>query len=128
VIKAAGAILWRRADDGSVEVAVIHRPKYDDWSLPKGKLDGGETEEEAAVREVEEETGFTGHLGPRLGTTEYESSKGSKIVHYRAMDAGPGRVTPHDEVDDLRWVTVGEAMDLLSYDRDRQVLARFSDE
>jgi len=118
--------LWRRRHDGQVEVAVIHRPKYDDWTLPKGKLDKGETEEDGAIREVEEETGFRGPLGADLGTVEYEGLKGQKIVRYWTMEAEDGRFSPHDEVDDLRWVGVDDAMELLTYGRDRAVLSRFS--
>jgi 8-oxo-dGTP diphosphatase len=123
-VEAAGGVVWRRSD-GSIEIALVHRPKYDDWSLPKGKLDPGESFEEAAIREVEEETGLRCELGPYLGETSYRDNKDrSKVVRWWAMEAGEGEFEPHSEVDDLRWVAIDEAQERLSYDRDRDLAAR----
>ncbi len=92
---AAGAVLWRRTH-GSTEVALVHRPKYDDWSFPKGKLDPGETHEQAAIREVEEETACRGELGTELVSTSYVDAKGRpKTVRYWSMQlARRGRLRP----------------------------------
>jgi 8-oxo-dGTP pyrophosphatase MutT (NUDIX family) len=103
-------------------VLLIHRPRYGDWTFPKGKLEEGETDEEAAVREVEEETGLLCALGPELPSTEYTDSKRrSKTVRYWAMEAN-GEGAPDNEVDELRWLSVPDAENDLSYDRDREVL------
>jgi len=103
---------------------VVHRPAYDDWTLPKGKVDPGETEEEAALREVEEETGVVCQLGRPLGTTSYVDRKGRpKVVHYWLMRAGPGTFVPHNEIDEVRWLPIAEALELLTYERDRTLLA-----
>jgi 8-oxo-dGTP diphosphatase len=117
-VQAAGGVLVR---DG--RVAVVHRPKYDDWSLPKGKLDPGEDFEQAALREVEEETGLRAELGRELPSTHYEDSKGrSKVVRYWQMTPVEGEFEPTHEVDELRWLEPHEAAELLSYGRDREVL------
>lgn len=125
-VRAAGAVLWRAADAG-IELAVVHRPRYDDWSFPKGKVDRGETMPFAAVREVAEETGFRARLGPVLGDVHYEVPEGPKLVRYWSAQAidGPG-FTANDETDDLRWVSPDKAGELLSYDRDLDVLDRFT--
>ncbi len=128
-VEAAGAVLWRHADAG-VAVALVHRPKYDDWSLPKGKLDPGEGLVEAAQREVGEETGHQARVGAYLGCITYpvRSADGrliDKAVHYWAMEAVNGAFTPGREVDELRWLPPDEAAALLSYARDREVLDRF---
>jgi 8-oxo-dGTP diphosphatase len=118
-VLAAGGVVLR---DG--RVAVVHRPKYDDWSLPKGKLDPGEGFEEAALREVAEETGLRCRLGRELPGTEYRDAKGrEKLVRYWEMVPLEGEFTPTQEVDELRWLEPHEAARLLSYDRDRGVLA-----
>ena len=123
-IRAAGGVLVR--DDG--RVAVVHRPRYDDWTLPKGKLLPGESEVDAARREVLEETGHEGTIVADLGTVEYtvvrRGEERPKTVRYYLMDAADGAFVPHDEVDALRWVEPREAERLLSYARDREVLAR----
>ncbi|HSJ45073.1 MAG TPA: NUDIX hydrolase [Euzebyales bacterium] len=123
-IEAAGGVLWRRDTDG-LRYAIIHRPKYDDWSLPKGKLDPGETHEQAAVREVEEETGWQAEVGPELGVITYEHGGRPKRVEYWSMRAIDGDFVPNKEVDDLRWLPQDQARALLSYDRDRDVFDRF---
>ena len=119
-------MLWRESDDGQPYFAIIHRPKYDDWTLPKGKLDPGETHEQAALREVEEETGFSAELGPSLGEIGYDHDDRPKRVRYWGMRARAGAFHPNDEVDDLRWLPHTEARALLSYDRDREVLDRLA--
>jgi 8-oxo-dGTP pyrophosphatase MutT (NUDIX family) len=125
VILAAGGVLYRDRDDGEREVAVIHRPKYDDWTLPKGKLEPGETVEEAAVREVAEETGFDAELGGRIGETSYHDRHGRpKHVTYYAMRTLGGDFEPNDEVDELRWLTIEGARSLLSHEHDRDLVAQ----
>ncbi|HEX8053666.1 MAG TPA: NUDIX hydrolase [Thermoleophilaceae bacterium] len=117
-VLAAGGVVRR---DGLV--AVVHRPKYDDWTLPKGKLDEGESFEEAALREVEEETGLRCELGEELESTTYRDRHGrEKLVRYWAMTPASGEFEPNREVDELRWVTPDEARALLTYERDRDVL------
>ena len=118
--------MWRRAGDGSVEVALVHRPKYDDWSIPKGKAERGESDEDCARREVEEETGLRCRLGAELPSARYIDRYGRpKVARYWAMEVenGVGSFRPHDEVDELRWLPVAEAMGKLSYDRDREVVS-----
>ena len=122
-VRAGGGVLWRRGPEGP-EVAVVHRPKYDDWSLPKGKCDRGEDERAAAEREVWEETGYTVSMGPEVGSTRYLSLKGPKIVRYWAMEVTGGEFQANSEVDELRWLPLDEAADLLSYGRDREILRR----
>jgi 8-oxo-dGTP diphosphatase len=122
-VKAAGGVLVRD-DDGKLEVALIHRPRYDDWSLPKGKLEEGESFKEGALREVEEETGFVCDLGRELSSTEYRDRKGRpKIVRYWQMTPRKGKFRVNDEVDELRWVPIKKAADLLDYDHDRKLIA-----
>ncbi|UPK75767.1 NUDIX domain-containing protein [Nocardioidaceae bacterium SCSIO 66511] len=128
-VEAAGAVTWRRAD-GHTEVLLIHRPKYDDWSFPKGKLDRGERAVHASVREVEEETGVRVRLGMPLVTHEYEMrTNGTKRVHYwTARPIGADDVSayaPNHEVDGVRWVRLRDASALLTYERDRDVLDAF---
>jgi len=132
---AAGAVLWRALPDAGgqpdpsgrsgTEIALVHRPRYDDWSLPKGKLEQGESAPAAAVREVSEETGFTALLGSRLGHTSYPVPEGEKVVHYWSGRAVSGEFTANDEVDQLRWVAPTDAASLLSHDHDVRVVDRF---
>jgi 8-oxo-dGTP diphosphatase len=122
-IEAAGGIVARDVDDAT-EVAVVHRPRYDDWSFPKGKLDPGETFEDAALREVREETGLVCKLGAELASARYEDNKGRpKVVRYWLMQVvdDPG-FEPNDEVDELRWLSPDAARELLTYERDRELL------
>jgi 8-oxo-dGTP diphosphatase len=119
LIRAAGAVVWRERG-GEVEIALVHRPRYDDWSLPKGKLDDDEAAPVAAVREVLEETGLVVRLGAALPPVSYETVGGPKTVSYwtaRVVQSQPRR--PDDEVDAVRWVSLGEADELLSYEHDR---------
>jgi 8-oxo-dGTP diphosphatase len=131
VVRAAGGIVLRRAPAGGWQVLLVHRPRYDDWSLPKGKADPGESDEETALREVEEETGLRCTLGARAGRTRYRDSKGrDKIVHYWLMEpesvaaAADGAFIPNDEVDEVRWCTVAEAVATISYAHDRKLLSK----
>ena len=118
-IEAAGGVVVD--DDG--RVAVVHRPKYDDWTLPKGKLDPGETFEEAALREVWEETGLRCTLVRELPSTDYTVRDRPKVVRYWQMSVveDPG-FAPNSEVDELRWLSPADAAALLTYDRDKEVL------
>jgi len=118
-IYAAGGVVVR---DG--KVLLVHRPRYDDWTLPKGKLDPGESFEDAALREVEEETGLRCTLGRELPATTYAVGTRPKLVRYWLMEAqSETPFEPNDETDQLRWLSGDEAMRLLTYDRDRDVLA-----
>jgi 8-oxo-dGTP diphosphatase len=118
-VRAAGGVVMR---DGLV--AVVHRPRYDDWSLPKGKLDAGETFEGAALREVEEETSIRARLVRELPSVEYSVRGRPKLVRYWLMsvESDPG-FAPNDEVDELRWLSPADAVELLTYDRDKGIVA-----
>ena len=125
-MQAAGGVVYRRGRD-DVEVLLVHRPRYDDWTFPKGKLEPGETHEGAAVREVEEETGFRCELGRELPSTSYRDSKARpKLVRYWAMRPVGGEFQPHHEVDEIRWLPVEAAAELLSHERDHEVLHAFA--
>ena len=129
-IRAAGGVVLRAGDDGP-EVAIVHRPKYDDWSLPKGKLEAGESWEEAALREVAEETGLECELGAELRETTYRDLKGRpKRVRWWAMKPLGGAFSADDEVDQMRWTPAGEADGVLDYEDDhalvREALPLFS--
>ncbi len=130
IVYAAGAVLWRPdnadAANPNVEVALIHRPRYDDWSLPKGKVDPGETAPVAAVREVFEETGQRAILGRRLDMVSYPIEAGVKKVYYWAARGTGGEFTPGTEVDQLVWVPVADALGKLTYAHDRKMLRHFS--
>lgn len=116
----------RRESDGNRRIALVHRPRYDDWTFPKGKLQPGETDEQTAIREVEEETGLRCALGLDLGTVEYRDGEGRrKVVRYWVMEPGDGTFTPGDEVDELRWLAAEEIAPELSYDHDRQLLETY---
>lgn len=129
-VEAAGGVVVRDTPEGTggaagTEVCVVHRPRYDDWTFPKGKLDPGESFEDAALREVEEETGLRCTLEAELPSAEYRDDKDrAKIVRYWQMevDEDPG-FEPNDEVDELRWLPMAEAAELLTYERDRELLA-----
>jgi 8-oxo-dGTP pyrophosphatase MutT (NUDIX family)/phosphohistidine phosphatase SixA len=129
IVYAAGAVLWRTggADPAAraLEVALIHRPRYDDWSLPKGKVDPGETAPVAAVREVLEETGHHAILGRRLDMVSYPIDQGVKKVYYWAARSTGGEFTPGSEVDELIWLPIAEAMKRLNYVPDRKMLRHF---
>ena len=122
IVRAAGGVVVR-SRDGRREVAVVHRPKYDDWSLPKGKLDEGEDWPDAALREVEEETGLRCALGEELEPGRYPDRKGTeKLVRWWAMTPIEGAFAPNDEVDDLRWIELERAHEVLDYPHDRELV------
>jgi 8-oxo-dGTP diphosphatase len=129
VIRAAGGVVWRQGQGKSnVEVAVVHRPRYDDWSFPKGKLTMGESDFEAAIREVFEETGYRVRPGRALGEVRYMRQNGAhreKVVRFWAMQAVDGAFTPNHEVDELRWLKLEDASPALTRESDREVLQRF---
>jgi 8-oxo-dGTP diphosphatase len=117
-VDAAGGVVVRNG-----RIALVHRPRYDDWTLPKGKLEPGERHDDAALREVEEETGMRCTLGRELPSARYRDRHDRpKLVRYFRMEAVAGEFSPTDEVDELRWVTPREALGLLTYDRDRDVV------
>jgi len=126
-VLAAGAVLWRPdGDSGRPLIAVIHRPRYNDWSLPKGKVDPGENEAVAAVREIREETGQQAHLGRRLCRISYPIPIGTKVVDYWAARALGGDFAPNKEVDEILWLPLEEAGERLTYPHDRKVTALFA--
>lgn len=126
MIEAAGGVLWRHSPTGEVEIALVHRPRYDDWSIPKGKLRPGESPLAAGLREIREETGFLAVPGRPLGELRYLKDGEPKRVRYWSMEAREGEFRPTDEVDQLRWLTADTAAGLLPEDRDAGVLAEFT--
>jgi 8-oxo-(d)GTP phosphatase len=127
IVRAAGGVLWRAGHRESAEdIAVIHRPRYDDWSLPKGKVDPGETEPETAVREVFEETGHHVHLGRRIATVNYPIEQRTKKVQYWSARSLGGSFAPNNEVDDLVWLPAPAAIKKVSYAYDRKILRRWA--
>jgi 8-oxo-dGTP diphosphatase len=130
VIQAAGGLVWRDSQRGR-QIAIVHRPKYDDWTLPKGKLDPGESWQDGAVREVEEETGFEVRLGGFAGGYTYLTRRAPKVVLYWHMEVdGESRFAPENpaEVDALEWLRVSEARKRLSYEREWFVVAESATE
>lgn len=139
-VLAAGGIIWRSPSPaGEIEVLLVHRPRYDDWSFPKGKLDKGELAGgapgaappvrsllAAAIREVAEETGLSVVVGHRMPPVGYRTSDGPKKVSYWTMQARSGEFSPNREVDAIRWVCLAQAGELLSYDHDRAMIAELS--
>lgn len=128
IVRAAGGIVWRGVGPDDRQVLVIHRPRYDDWSFPKGKNDPGEADDACATREVHEETGLVVRLGSELPTVEYVDRHGNdKTVSYWTMTindhiAQPDQFVPNDEVDEIRWVSIGAASQLLTYGVDRALV------
>jgi 8-oxo-dGTP pyrophosphatase MutT (NUDIX family)/phosphohistidine phosphatase SixA len=135
VIKAAGGVVWRPSESSKqsddVEVAIVHRPRYDDWSIPKGKLAVGESVVECAIREVFEETGYRVRMGRYLGEAHYMKVSGGterpKVVYYWALRADGGLFTPTQEVDGLRWLTIDEARAMLTRSTDMDIIDRFAE-
>jgi 8-oxo-dGTP pyrophosphatase MutT (NUDIX family) len=126
-VSAAGGVVSRRGREGQVEVLLIHRPRYNDWGFPKGKTDEGESEEECALREVQEEVGLRCTLERELGTVRYIDARGRpKTVRYWAMRPEAGTAAPGDGVDEIRWLPADEAALLLTHERDREVLLTFT--
>jgi 8-oxo-dGTP pyrophosphatase MutT (NUDIX family) len=125
-IRAAGGVVWRPSADGT-DVLVVHRPKYDDWTLPKGKRESGETDEQTALREVHEETGLRCRLGQELAESRYVDGRGRpKSVRYWEMTVEGGSFTPNDEVDEVRWMPLGQVAGALTYERDQPVIQSFA--
>jgi 8-oxo-dGTP diphosphatase len=126
LVRAAGGVVWRVDDAGVIVTLLVHRPKYDDWSIPKGKVDPGESDEHAAVREVQEETGLRCVLGHELAGTDYIDRKGRpKHVRYWEMTVVGGEFSPTEEVDEVRWLPLAEASAVLTYRHDANVLDSF---
>lgn len=124
LVHAAGGVPWRRRDDGELEVLLVHRPRYGDWTFPKGKVQPGETDEQAALREVAEETGLRCELGPELAATAYTDQKlRSKQVRYWAMRPVACDAVAQHEVDEVEWLGRDRAAARLTYERDLDVLA-----
>nr|WP_026303204.1 NUDIX domain-containing protein [Jongsikchunia kroppenstedtii] len=128
IVQAAGGVLWRPVNErGDIEIGVVHRPRYHDWTLPKGKLERGETVVAAAVREIEEETGYSVRLGRFIRRVSYDVGGGRrrKHVHYWAAQAISGQFVANSEVDELRWLSPDAAAKKLTYQLDRKVLRAF---
>ena len=125
VVRAAGGVVWRPGEDRP-EVLLVHRPKYDDWSIPKGKADAGESDEACALREVEEETGLRCVLGSELASVRYPRKGRMKVVRYWLMTARDGAFVPHAEVDSVRWLPIDRAYGYVTREMDRQVLSSWS--
>lgn len=124
-VRAAGGVVWRPGEDGRAEVLLVHRPRYDDWSLPKGKCEPGETDEACARREVHEETGLLVALEDPLPEVRYRDHRGRpKVVRYWTMRPieDPEPFVPNDEVDEIRWCSISDARTQLSYDHDRELV------
>jgi 8-oxo-dGTP pyrophosphatase MutT (NUDIX family) len=125
-VRAAGGVVWRRDAGNRLEVLLVHRPEYDDWTLPKGKNLPGEDDLVCALREVEEETGLLCEPEEELVSTSYRDTRGrAKTVRYWAMRPLRGSFSAHDEIDEVRWLRLPEAANRLSHERDRGVLASF---
>ena len=124
-VRAAGGVIFR-GELEDPEIVIVHRPRYDDWTFPKGKAESGETDAETAHREVLEETGLDCELGNELPSVTYQDHKGrSKIVRYWTMTVRSGEFIVNDEVDVLEWVSTTEAGERLTYDHDVDVLSAF---
>ena len=123
LILAAGGLVIRQSKPDRIEIAIVHRPIREDWSYPKGKVEPKETLTECALREVLEETGLRCRIVSFVGTTEYRDRKDRrKIAAYWVMTPEGGRFRSSEEVDEMRWVELGEAARLLTYERDRELL------
>jgi 8-oxo-dGTP diphosphatase len=130
VIRAAGGVIWRPSEwlPGKIDIVLVHRPAYDDWSLPKGKANRDERDEDAALREVEEETGLVCALGLELPNTRYlDRYAKPKLVRYWIMTPISGELKGHNEVDIARWLMFDRARQMMTYERDFPVLDAFPD-
>ena len=126
-IIAAGGVVWRRDSEGEIQVLLVHRPRYDDWSLPKGKLEEGEALISCAYREILEETGISIKLGPYIGSVEYYVPDGLKSVSYWSASLIEDRSTfhPNEEVDQIIWLDLESAILRVTRDSDGYILERF---
>jgi 8-oxo-dGTP pyrophosphatase MutT (NUDIX family) len=125
VIRAAGGVVCRAGASDETEIVIVHRPAYDDWTLPKGKVDPDETPEECALREVKEETGFKCELVRPLGCTAYVDRRGrNKVACYWVMEVINGRFRAGGEVDRMLWLPIAAAIKRLTYERDKILLAQ----
>ena len=125
MIRAAGALLWRESSELKIEIALIHRPRYDDWSLPKGKIEEGESSLRCAFREVLEETGITPQFGRELGSVEYKEPAGLKRVKYWAAKALTDEFLPNEEVDEIKWLNPEDALPVATHESDRSIIENF---
>ncbi len=126
MIRAAGALLWREIAAGEIEIALVHRPRYDDWSLPKGKIDEDETALACAYREVFEETGIKARFTRQLGAVEYEDNGAQKRVKYWVAQAlGASDFVANEEVDQLRWLNPTDSIELATHQSDKEMIERF---
>jgi len=126
VVRAAGGVVVRVGPVGQPEILLVHRPRYDDWTLPKGKAEAGEPDEACALREVEEETSLVCELGDEIAVSEYTDARGRpKRVRYFAMTPLEGaEATPQNEVDAVQWLNLEKAVEALTYTRDRELVER----
>ncbi len=122
-VYAAGCVVYRQVGKGSIEVLVVHRPRYDDWDFPKGKREKGETDLDCALRETKEETGFTGDIGLELKPSSYEVRGKPKVVRWWLMKQTGGAFSINDEVDKIRWLSIDEARAKVSYRDTQRLLA-----
>ena len=124
VVRAAGGVITRAGPSGEREILLVHRPRYDDWTLPKGKAEGEESDAACALREVEEETGLVCDLGEQVAVSEYRDGRGRrKRVSYFEMTPRNGSVAfAQNEIDEIRWITRAAALETLSYSRDAAVV------
>lgn len=128
MVRAAGGVISRKGSKNRTEILLVHRPRYQDWTFPKGKVQQGESEQECAVREVEEETGLKCRLMAELSDIKYIDRRGrSKTVRYWTMAPESGKFKPNDEVDQVRWMTLAQAAESLSYERDLALLDELAD-
>ena len=125
MIRAAGALLWRENSELKIEIALIHRPRYDDWSLPKGKIEEGESSLRCAFREVLEETGITPQFGRELGSVEYKEPAGLKRVKYWAAKALTDDFLANEEVDEIKWLEPVDALAFATHESDRTIIENF---
>jgi 8-oxo-dGTP diphosphatase len=127
VIRAAGAVLWRYSASKKIEIALVHRPRYDDWSLPKGKVEEKESHIACAYREVLEETGYASIFGPQIGQAMYKVPEGKKVVRYWSAQAvgEPVGTTDKNEIDEILWLEVKEARKKLTLDDDKAIVDFF---